>query len=169
MDLRIGLPLITAGIAVVMDIKNAKVDNGWLLFMLVTGFFTEVYARGVRIIPEFVLGLLFPFILLIGLYYFRMLGPGDIKLLCVLGGMVGTGKIGALMLASLFSGGMIALFLLIFTVDVRERIEYLLGYIQDLACTGKVKPYYKKGMPVENFHFTVPVFLAVVLYAGGVI
>ena len=34
--------------------------------------------------------------------------------------------------------------------------------------TGKREPYYKSGMPLENFHFTVPIFLSALLYAGGV-
>ena len=36
--------------------------------------------------------------------------------------------------------------------------------------TGEIRPYYSKGdvgFP-ENFHFTVPIFLSAVLYAGGV-
>ena len=31
----------------------------------------------------------------------------------------------------------------------------------------KKRTYYKSGMPLENFHFTVPIFLSALLYAGG--
>ena len=31
----------------------------------------------------------------------------------------------------------------------------------------KAEEYYKSGMPLENFHFTVPIFLSALLYAGG--
>ena len=32
----IAFPVIVAGVAAIMDIRTAKVDNGWLLFCLVT-------------------------------------------------------------------------------------------------------------------------------------
>ena len=31
----IAFPVIVAGVAAIMDIRTAKVDNGWLLFCLV--------------------------------------------------------------------------------------------------------------------------------------
>ena len=41
--------------------------------------------------------------------------------------------------------------------------------MNEFYCTGEIRPYYRKGMSFpENFHFTVPIFLSVVLYAGGV-
>ena len=51
---------------------------------------------------------------------------------------------------------------------VCQRILYLLHYISVYFKTGKREPYYKSGMPLENFHFTVPIFLSALLYAGGV-
>ena len=50
---------------------------------------------------------------------------------------------------------------------VCQRILYLLHYISVYFKTGKREPYYKSGMPLENFHFTVPIFLSALLYAGG--
>lgn len=167
MDAMVCLPLITSGVAAVMDIRTMRVDNGWLLFMMTIGFFTRVYAEGWNIIPDFILGLLFPFFILIGLYCFRMLGPGDIKLLCVLGGMFGIKKIGILMLCTLFIGGGISILILLFYGGVRERFRYFFAYVRDGLSSGTIKPYYKKGMQPENFHFTVPVFLSTVLCVGG--
>lgn len=150
-----------------MDIKRARVDNGWLLFMLGIGFIARIYAESWRMLPSFLAGVVFPFLALIGLYYFRMLGPGDIKLLCVLGGMLGVRTTGILMLYALFLGGFLSALILVFCCDIRERGRYLLSYVKDCIYTGTVKPYYKTGMTLENFHFTVPVFLSTVLYAGG--
>lgn len=162
------MPLVTAGIAMIMDIRSARVENGWLLLMLGTGFLARIYTEGWKGIPVFAAGVLFPFVVLIILYIFRMLGPGDIKLLCVLGGMIGVRKTGMLMLSALFLGGMLSFLILIFCCDIKERIRYLLSYIADCIRTGTVKAYYKTGMPIENFHFTVPIFLSTVLYAGGI-
>lgn len=151
-----------------MDVKYTRVDNGWLLFMLSISFPVRICMEGWRSMPSFILGVCFPFVALIGLYYFRMLGPGDIKLLCVLGGMVGVKKIGILMLITLFFGGMIAFLILACCGLFRERMRYFLSYLKDTMAFGTVRPYYRNGMVLENFHFTVPIFMSTMLYAGGV-
>ena len=54
-----------------------------------------------------------------------------------------------------------------------ENYESEMDTAQQKSCllytskTGKREPYYKSGMPLENFHFTVPIFLSALLYAGG--
>lgn len=150
-----------------MDIRYTCVDNGWLLFMLGIGFLAKLYAEGWNSILPFGAGVIFPFLILIVLYYFRMLGPGDIKLFCVLGGMLGVKEIGMLMLYALFLGGFLSVLILIFCGNIHDRGKYLLSYIMECIDTGSVKPYYKKGMQLENFHFTVPIFMSTMLYAGG--
>lgn len=168
MLLKIGLPLIIAGVAMLMDLRSASVDNGWILFSLTMGFFFQLLSRGIIGIPLYLIGIAFPLGLLAGLFYFRMLGPGDIKVFCALGGILGIQKVGLCMLYALFLGGGISLLLLLIYGDIRQRLHYFWQYVQDYCLTGEVKPYYRKGMTLENFHFTVPIFLSVVLYAGGV-
>ena len=161
------LPLIIAGVAVLMDLRTAKVDNGWICFSLVTGLFYRLLCQGIRGILPFGAGVIFPFLILSTLFYFRMLGPGDIKVFCALGGMLGVRRVGSCMLYTLFIGGIFSILLLLIYGDIRQRIRYFLRYIQGYLLTGTVRPYYRKGMPSENFHFTVPIFLSVMLYAGG--
>ena len=45
---------------------------------------------------------------------------------------------------------------------------YINNVMSAYSKTGKREPYGKSGMPLENFHFTVPIFLSALLYAGGV-
>ncbi|MBQ0000015.1 MAG: prepilin peptidase [Clostridiales bacterium] len=162
-----GLLLVTSGTAMLMDLRTMKVDNGWLLFMLVPGFLTRLLTEGISSVPDFLMGMLLPFFLLIGLFYFHMLGAGDIKLLCVLGGMTGVRGAGILMLCTLFLGGIFAFFFLLFYGGVRERFRYFFSYVRDCVQNGEVRPYYQQGPRLENFHFTVPIFLGTLLYAGG--
>lgn len=158
-----------AAAAVVMDIRTAKVDNGWILFCLVTGFAARILKDGFGAAPDFLAGAALPLLVLGSLFVFRMLGPGDIKLLSALGGILGTEKILKCILCSLFIGAGISAAILISNGDISRRFLYFIQYIRELSETGERKPYYRKGMtPLENFHFTVPVFLSVVLYAGGV-
>jgi prepilin peptidase CpaA len=168
MPLSAGLPLVTAGVAMIMDLKTARVENAWLFFMAAVSVSTQIYSTGWISLRMIIPGILCPFVLLIGLYYFRMLGPGDIKLLCVLGSMIGAGKALASLVFSFLIGGCLALAVLLLYGDYRERIRYFLTYVRNYICTGEVTSYYKTGMALENIHFTVPIFLSMLLYAGGV-
>lgn len=161
-------PVIVAGIAVIMDIRSASIDNGWILFSMCVGLYLKIWKDGAQAIPVFCIGSLIPLAVLGILFYFRMLGPGDIKLFCVLGGCMGASSIIWCIVVSFLIGAMISLSILIFYGMFCQRIRYFYEYLQDYLHTGMRKPYYKQGMPLENIHFTVPVFLSVVLYAGGV-
>ena len=109
-------------------------------------------------------------VLLLGiLFIFHMIGAGDIKLLCALGGIMGPRTVMECIVYSLLAGAGISLAILISTGGIRRRFLYLYQYMNEFYCTGEIRPYYRKGMSFpENFHFTVPIFLSAVLYAGGV-
>lgn len=169
MIMSFGLPLITAGIAMLMDFRRARIDNMWLAFMLILGFASRILSEGWHMIPSFAAGLVFPFLLLAILFVFRMLGAGDIKLFCVLGSMIGVRNILHCILASFVIGGVISLLVMISGGLFRERLRYLKAYFFRIFYLGQVEPYLRKGMEAENIHFTVPVFLSLVLCAGGVI
>lgn len=163
------LPVVMAGVAAVMDLRTARVDNGWILFCLSVGFTVRWMEQGAAGIGGFFAGALFPIAVLGGLFFLRMLGPGDIKLFCALGGMMGVRAVGKCILVSFFLGACISLAILISNGSFCQRFQYFIQYIQELALSGKSRPYYRRDMSLpENFHFTVPVFLSVVLYAGGV-
>ena len=157
-------PAIAAGCAALMDIQRAKVDNGWLLFCVLVSLFTRIWKIDVSSLGSWICGLLVPILILGILFIFRMLGAGDIKLLSVIGSMIGPTKI----LNCISYSFLIAAALMISSGIVCQRILYLLHYISVYFKTGKREPYYKSGMPLENFHFTVPIFLSALLYAGGV-
>lgn len=86
-------PAIAAGCAALMDIQRAKVDNGWLLFCVLVSLFTRIWKMDVSSLETWICGLLVPILILGILFIFRMLGAGDIKLLSVIGSMIGPTKI----------------------------------------------------------------------------
>ena len=163
------LPVVISAMAVWMDFKSASVDNGWILFSFVTGFLIQFTEKGLRGGFVFLAGASTPVIILGILFIFRMLGAGDIKLLCALGGIMGPRTVAECIFYSLLAGAGISLAILISTGGIRQRILYLYQYMNEFYCTGEIRPYYRKGMKhPENFHFTVPIFLSALLYAGGV-
>ena len=162
------LPVVMAGTAVIMDLRTARVDNGWIVFCLGTGLTVRMFRDGPGGLPDALLGILLPLMLLGGLFVLRMLGPGDIKLFCAIGSILGAEKILKCIVFSILIGACISAAILISTGNIRRRFLYFIRYMCDFARTGERKPYYRNGMSApENFHFTVPVFLSVVLYAGG--
>lgn len=82
-------PVIVAGTAMIMDLRNAKIDNGWILFSMFLGLMICIREKGISGVCFFVTGSSFPLLLII-LFLFGMLGAGDIKLFCALGGVMGT-------------------------------------------------------------------------------
>ncbi len=84
--------MVISAMAVWMDFRDASVDNGWILFSFVTGFLIQITERGLKGGAIFLTGVAVPIILLGILFVFRMLGAGDIKLLCALGGIMDHGQ-----------------------------------------------------------------------------
>lgn len=163
-----GLLILIAGIAMIMDLRWMRVENSWILCSMVSGLLFQLQTHGIYGLLYFLTGAVYPLCVLGVLFYFRMLGAGDIKLFCTLGSIMGMKTIGKCMAVSFILGAGISLLILIFYGDFRQRIQYFFNYIRDYLSTGEVKPYLQKGMTLENFHFTVPVFMSVLLYAGGV-
>jgi len=168
MLLNTGLPLAIAGTAVVMDLRTAQVENGWIVFSLMLTLGWRICREGIGGIPGYLSGMLLPVLMLGGLFVFRMLGPGDIKLFCALGSIMGPAAVAKCIVSSFLLGAVISLAILILCGGFSARLQYLIRYFRNFFLTGEASPYYRKGMAPENFHFTVPVFMSVMLYAGGV-
>ena len=83
------LSVVISAMAVWMDLKDASVDNGWILFSFMIGFLIQITENGPKGGVIFLAGVAVPVLLLGILFIFHMIGAGDIKLLCALGGIMG--------------------------------------------------------------------------------
>ena len=137
------LVLTIAGVGVVMDISSMRISNGWILCSLLTGFLF-CFSRNGNGPYEFFLGVTIPAAALGWLFVFRMLGPGDIKLFCALGGIMGVHDIWRCIEFSFLAGAVISLAILIFCGNPAERLRYLTSYLEDYLRTGIRKPYYHR-------------------------
>ena len=70
-----------------MDISSMRISNGWILCSLLAGLGYAFFGPGGSLV-EYILGILLPMGVLGWMFIFRMLGPGDIKLFCAIGGDV---------------------------------------------------------------------------------
>ena len=188
------LLLTITGVAVLMDLYQMKIKNSWILFSMLIGFGYDLWRGGwngtafvfsihtsciqhhthkdrnreMNIFPRSpISGTGIPLVVLGWLFYFRMLGSGDIKLFCVLGGIMGPVHILWCIWYAFLTGGLLSLAILILCGGFSQRIQYLVKYMKTYIRTGERKAYYRNGTAWENIHFTVPVFMSVMLYAGG--
>lgn len=154
-------------ISMIMDIRWEKVSNRWILFGWLAAAAWQTCGKGPGGVLFFLAGALFPIGLLFPLFASKMLGTGDIKLFSVLGGMMGPRSFLSCLLLSFILAAAISLPVLLIRCDVKERLRYFAGYMARLLSGQGVEPYLKPGRRPENIHFTIPVFISVLLCAGG--
>ncbi|BFL48841.1 prepilin peptidase [Lactonifactor longoviformis] len=167
MTLQVCLILLLSAGAVVMDLLGERIWNPWIWLGWGTGVLYQFLLQGNRGILIFLSGGLLPILLLFPLFYFRMLGAGDVKLLSALGGLLGARGILSGLAWSFLWGGILSGAFLIACGNAGERMAYLGQYLRDYMRTGEKKPYYRRGSRPENIHFTVPILLGMLMYAGG--
>lgn len=166
------LTLSVSLISVCFDLFTGKIKNYWILISYGLGLLWSVNTYGSKGFLLWFLGGLLPLALLLPLFHFRMIGAGDIKLLSALGGMLGTVKITKCILYSFILGAIISIGVFFICGNFKERMLYLMTYVKAYMEKGEDKPYSKveKGgkMRMEQIHFTVPIFLALLLILGGI-
>ena len=162
------LLLMIAGTAVLMDLYQMRIKNSWIIFSFLLGFINEFCIGEEKYLLFFICGAFVPLVLLGWLFYFRMLGSGDIKLFCVLGTVMGPYRVLWCIWYAFLIGAVLSLAVLMLCGNFRQRFRYLTGYLEEYLRTGRPEPYYQKGNTLENIHFTVPIFMSVMLYAGGI-
>ena len=70
------LSVVISAMAVWMDLKDASVDNGWILFSFMIGFLIQVTENGPKGGVIFLAGVAVPVLLLGILFIFHMIGAG---------------------------------------------------------------------------------------------
>lgn len=161
--------------AVYMDLRYQKVDNLFLLLFLILGFGYQIWSDGLRGMARFFLGIGVPVLCLYILFVFRMLGAGDIKLLSVLGAWIGPKCISKCILLSFLFGAGLSVLVIFICGNLKARLHYFKTYLnlilhtKDILKKDNIIPYYTPGDRMENIHFTVPILMSIVIYAGGLL
>lgn len=151
------------------DLFTDKIPNWLIIGGLVIGLGYEWEVMGSKGILFWLGGVSVPLVLLFILFLFRALGAGDIKLLCVFGGFIGSKAIFGCIVVAFLAGALMALIVMVMNRSFLKRLRYLLEYIYELFRTRKWKPYYVKGQKGNAIHFSIPITVSVLLYLGGLI
>ncbi|MCC8050752.1 MAG: prepilin peptidase [Clostridiales bacterium] len=149
--------------AVLCDLWVNRIPNAIIAVGLAMGLVYQLFAEGPLGLIFFLGGVLLPVLLLGALYYFRMLGAGDIKLLCVVGGFLGPAGVWACFVRSVFIAAVISLAVLYRRHELGERLRYFWKYIGDYSKNGQWKPYLDGVKESARFCFSVPVLIGILL------
>lgn len=164
--------ILFSGISMIMDLKWEKVFNFWIYGGWIAGFVLRlVFYEPVDWISV-LFGMLIPVLLLFPMFICRMLGTGDIKLLAVLGSVVGGEMVLGILLWTFVIGAGMALPILVFRCKLWDRLCYFWNYLEHVIRFHTFPAYLAPGRRPENIHFTIPIFCSVVLLAlrtGGVL
>ena len=147
--------LVTA--AVFQDLKRGIISNTLIFTGLFGGLIFQLFRLGGWGLVFFLGSAAFPILLLAFLYYFRMIGAGDIKLLAVLGGFLGIRDLLHCLVWALYRKNLL------------QRFQYLAGYVFASVQKREWRPYRQKEDKSGEFPLSVPIALSVCLFMTGLI
>lgn len=158
--------VISAG-AALMDLFSWKVSNLWVYSWSAAGIcFAALVPEGVNLAGS-LLGLLVPLLLLGWLFWFHMMGAGDIKLFCTLGIWMGPGAVLNCMLVSFLAASVIAIVSMIIRKNARKRFAYMGNYFLRFIRSGVKTDYGAAGASQAKLPLAVPILIAVILRTVG--
>ncbi len=99
------------------------------------------FARLLLMLGDMAAGCLIPFAILIVPVCLRMLGGGDLKLLCVIGLQLGAGGSLRVVWYSFLAAAAESAVIVLRRRNLHARLAYLRGYIRDVAAAGRALPY----------------------------
>ena len=130
MSLETGMALFFSAGAVCTDLFLEKVPNRWIVLGLAAGAVCQGLLHGAGGIPFYLGGVFLPLVLLFPLFCFRMMGAGDIKLMAVMGGILGSCGILKGMFCAFILGAVLSLAFLISCGNLQERFSYFFHYLK---------------------------------------
>ena len=159
--------LAIAAAGTIWDLREERVPNGLSAAGLCCGLVFQAVYRGEIGIIFFLGSVLLPVVLMGWLYYFRMIGAGDIKLLCAVGGFMAPGECFQCIMWSVLLGGIWCLYLVYKNKSFWRRIFFFLDYIREYSETRRWRPYCDGAQEGDRFCFSVPVLISICFYVGG--
>ena len=147
------------------DLRTHRIANRWLLSFFLAALLARFALWGRAGVYQGLLGVVIPFLCLFPLFALRMMGAGDVKLLCVLGAIAGKKDIPGLMALSFLIGAVISAFLLLTRRNGRERFHVFIHYLYGCLKNRKISPYSENfSFGKESVHLSVPVLISAVIY-----
>ena len=158
--------LMVTETAVLCDLARGRIPNELILAGLVLGAVSQSVSAGIYGVLFYLGGVLLPVVALGPLYYFRMIGAGDIKLLSVAGGFMGPAACVSCMFWSAAAGGILAAARMLRSRNLIARLSFFAEYVEEYARTGRWKPYLKEVDEDAKFCFSAAILAGVLICIG---
>lgn len=139
--------------AVAADLRTYKIPNRLCIGMAGSGIVLQGYFFGSRGLLSAGAGMLIPFVVLFALFWIRMIGAGDIKLLCAVGTYAGKDIWDILLYVCVAAGG-VALAKKICVERKKRTLQSLETSVDEAAKTWRF----------TRMHMSVPIALGCVWY-----
>lgn len=153
--------------ALCTDLFLQKIPNLWILFGIFLGLFYQSLQHNFFGVFFSFTNFFIPVFILFPLFFFHMMGAGDIKLLGTLCIFLNFSDVISLIIFSFLIGALLSCFLFFYPSYLSKRFSYFFSYVSKSVRYKQIFPYMKPGNRSEHFPFAVPVFLATMLYTGG--
>lgn len=146
------------------DIKTGKVSNRLILSGMAAGIIINGFMYGKVGIMHALSGITAPVIILFLLFLINGLGAGDIKLFAVTGAFLGARAVMSCIIISFLAGGISAILKIIYNHNfipcLKSTGMYLVNIVmkKNLSCIERTKN--------NTIHFTIPIFISVLVYLG---
>ncbi len=164
--------------AALTDYKRGKIPNWMIVFGIMSGLFYSFYGSGFLYLPDNLLGVVLPVVLLFPAFAIGGLGAGDLKLFAVVGSYMGVQGVLISLCFAFVIGAVFSFIKMLRYHNFKERIFYFFSYLSDIFLKGKwqlyeaLEPDVFHGrepihFPKHKIHFAPAIFLGVLAYMGG--
>lgn len=133
---------IILAVAAFEDIMHLKVENRLIVLGWCIGLLLRIRVSGIYGVVYWIFGASVPLILLFILFYFKMIGAADIKIISVIGGFYGAVYSIKVFIMALFIGGILSVIRCIRFGYLKNRMKYFAEYIRNIIKTGTIGAYY---------------------------
>lgn len=156
--------------AVLSDLKSGRIPNGIIAAGLMCAAAYQIYDKNAAGFLLCLGGAILPVLFFGIFFYFRMIGAGDVKLLCMAGSFFGPSGCFDCIVQAILWGGLISAGIMLYRGNLVRRVSYFTGYVS--RCSGKDhwEPYLEKTGEDARFCFSVPILLGVIYvvrHTGG--
>lgn len=155
--------------AVLFDLKEERIPNSIIMTGVLCGGAYQLFLHGMMGITIYLGGVLLPILLFGWFYYFRMIGAGDVKLMCAIGGFLGPSSCFSFIAVSVLFAGLISLGIMVRRHNFSQRLMYFAEFVSKYSTDKQWLPYIQGVKPEARFCFAVPVLGGVLYYIGGMI
>lgn len=152
--------------AIAGDVRRYKISNICTATGLAAGLAINGIMEGFPGLMESMLAAFIPFAALIILFALRIIGAGDIKLLCAAGAIMGVRFILNVIPFSFLSGGIIAIGVMLVRGNVKKRFGHIIAYVKAVCLSRAIIPYtdFSDKRDGAKFHFSPAIAAGCCIY-----